>query len=70
MIRARPGTAPQLPSMSALPPKADIGTRSWNVRFVPNSGHGTVSLDHLVGEQLHRNRHLQTKRFGGLKIDH
>ena len=21
--------------MSALPPKADIGTRSWNVRFVP-----------------------------------
>src|SRR5215467_2107304 len=22
-------------SMSALPPKADIGTLSWNVRFVP-----------------------------------
>jgi hypothetical protein len=21
--------------MSALPPKADIGTQSWNVRFVP-----------------------------------
>src|SRR5215470_32998 len=23
------------PPMSALPPKADIGTQSWNVRFVP-----------------------------------
>src|SRR6516165_11045486 len=22
-------------TMSALPPKADIGTQSWNVRFVP-----------------------------------
>ena len=26
-----------LASMSALPPKADIGTRSWNVRFVPKA---------------------------------
>src|SRR5262249_61931593 len=24
-------------AMSALPPKADIGTRSWNVRFVPKA---------------------------------
>jgi hypothetical protein len=23
--------------MSALPPKADIGTHSWNVRFVPKA---------------------------------
>jgi hypothetical protein len=23
--------------MSALPPKADIGTQSWNVRFVPEA---------------------------------
>jgi hypothetical protein len=23
--------------MSALPPKADIGTESWNVRFVPKA---------------------------------
>ena len=28
--------------MSALPPKADIGTQSWNVRFVPK------------GDKLHR----------------
>jgi len=35
--------------MSALPPKADIGTHSWNVCFVPIagitnlSGHGEVA---------------------------
>jgi hypothetical protein len=23
--------------MSALPPKADIGTQSWNVRYVPKA---------------------------------
>jgi hypothetical protein len=23
--------------MSALPPKADIGERNWNVRFVPKA---------------------------------
>ena len=28
--------------MSALPPKADIGTQSWNVRFVPNSDVGLL----------------------------
>jgi hypothetical protein len=28
-------TSRHLQPMSALPPKADIGTQSWNVRFVP-----------------------------------
>jgi len=28
--------------MSALPPKADIGTQSWNVRFVPLADIGGV----------------------------
>jgi hypothetical protein len=28
-------TSRQLERMSALPPIADIGTQSWNVRFVP-----------------------------------
>jgi len=28
-------TLAHLRLMSALPPKADIGTQSWNVRFVP-----------------------------------
>ena len=31
--------------MSALPPKADIGTQSWNVRFVPEADiRGLVQL--------------------------
>jgi hypothetical protein len=33
--------------MSALPPKADIGTHSLNVRFVPKADVGPP-LDHLV----------------------
>ena len=28
-------------AMSALPPKADIGTQWWNVRFVPKADIGT-----------------------------
>src|SRR6516162_22971 len=34
-------------SMSALPPKADIGTQSWNVRFVPTADIDRL-FDHLV----------------------
>jgi hypothetical protein len=39
--------------MSALPPKADIGTQSRNVRFVPladlcSAANGSL-FDHLVG---------------------
>jgi hypothetical protein len=30
-------TFPNVRPMSALPPKADIGTQSWNVRFVPKA---------------------------------
>ena len=30
-------TLKRLCLMSALPPKADIGTQSWNVRFVPTA---------------------------------
>jgi hypothetical protein len=30
-------TLKRIPLMSALPPKADIGTQSWNVRFVPKA---------------------------------
>jgi hypothetical protein len=30
-------TSEQVRIMSALPPKADIGTQSWNVRFVPKA---------------------------------
>jgi hypothetical protein len=30
-------------AMSALPPKADIAERNWDVRFVANSGHTGVA---------------------------
>jgi hypothetical protein len=33
--RPRTRPVPAIPAMSALPPKADIGTQSRNVRFVP-----------------------------------
>ena len=40
--------------MSALLPKADVGTQSWNVRFVPKAdilhcGRNWHLFDHLVG---------------------
>jgi hypothetical protein len=35
-------------AMSALPPKADIGTHPRNVRFVPKAT-SADSFDHLVG---------------------
>ena len=34
--------------MSALPPKADIGTRPLNVRFVPKADIAQCLFDHLV----------------------
>jgi len=37
--------------MSALPLKADIGTQSWHVRFVPEADVGG-SIDHLIGALL------------------
>ena len=33
--------------MSALPPKADIGTQSWNVRFVPKAD-SCAAANHLI----------------------
>jgi hypothetical protein len=46
-------TFSDLRRMSALPPKADIGTQSWNVRFVPKADilhcNRKSRLDHLVG---------------------
>jgi hypothetical protein len=39
--------------MSALPPKADIGTQRWNVRFVPKADITQLArlwlFDHLAG---------------------
>ena len=40
-------TSRHFQSMSALPPKADIGTRPGNVRFVPKA-----DIPHLLTKQL------------------
>jgi hypothetical protein len=40
--------------MSALPPKADIGTQSWNVRFVPKADNRLLWL--YVDLLLNNNR--------------
>ena len=55
--------------MSALPPKADIGSTYLNVRFVPKADIGTL-FDHLAGFDEQRRRHRQSERLGGLQIDH
>ena len=34
----------EIETMSALPPKADIGTQSWNVRFVPKADIRAASI--------------------------
>src|SRR5215831_8179065 len=56
-------------AMSALPPKADIRTQSWNVRFVPKADIGWL-FDYLVGALLEMHRHDKADRLGGFQIDH
>jgi tripartite-type tricarboxylate transporter receptor subunit TctC len=43
--------------MSALPPKADIGTQPLNVRFLPKADILRCSGDLLLGATLHRKAH-------------
>ena len=65
-------TSRHLQPMSALPPIADIGTQSWNVRFVPKDICGAANctlFDHLIGTSLQRLWHGQTECFGGLEIN-
>ena len=58
--------------MSALPPKADIGTQPRDVCFVPKEDkvHRSkmVLCDHLVGADDERLRNCQPKRFRCLEI--
>jgi hypothetical protein len=49
--------------MSALPPKADIGERNWDVRFVPKADIG-VSFDDFVGTGRYCPRDFDIKRIG------
>ena len=47
--------------MSALPPKADIAERNWDVRFVPEAD--IPSLDHFVGERPGNERFDAASKF-------
>ena len=64
------GTWQRILLMSALPPKADIGTQSWNVRFVPKAdimrrSKSGLLFDHLVGAGEQRSRNRKAKRLRG-----
>jgi hypothetical protein len=55
--------------MSALPPKADIGTQSWNVRFVPLADIPSRATDYTVGAigcATKRADHHVREEVGGL----
>ena len=47
------GTRPcsEVCAMSALAPKADVGTQPRDVRFVPKADIRAASFDHLVGDR-------------------
>ena len=51
--------------MSAFPPKADIGTQWWNVRFVPKADI-CILFEQLIGALLEKWRYVETERFGSL----
>jgi hypothetical protein len=59
--------------ISAIPPKADIGTQPRNVRFVPKAdicGAAKFQLfDHLVGAGEHLRWDGDTKRLGGPEVN-
>src|SRR5262249_55536869 len=66
-------TSERFQSMSALPPKADIGTQSRNVRFVPKADIMRRSksplLDHLVSGDEESLRHRDAECLGCFEID-
>ena len=60
--------------MSALPPKADIGTQSGNVRFVPKADIMQCSkmlplFNHLIDARQERFWDSEADRLGGREID-
>src|SRR6516164_8682041 len=58
-------------SMSALPPKTDIGTQPCDVRFVPKADEVAPQLlfDHLVGTEQDRRRYRHTNCLGGFQVE-
>jgi hypothetical protein len=55
--------------MSALPPKADIGTQSCDVRFVPKADITSDLIDYFISAAEQRRRHGEAEHSGGLRID-
>jgi len=58
--------------LSAFPPKADIGSACWDVRFVPDSDSPHCNqnglFDHLVGEGKNVGRNLQAESLAVLRL--
>jgi len=50
-------------------PEADIGTQSWNVRFVPKA-HFANSFDCPIGERQKVGWNFTPYRFGRLEVEH
>ena len=72
-ITSAPRSAPRrrrapCPSMSALPPKADMCSATRRVRFVPIAD--IALFDHLVGGGEQLRMEFEAERFGGLEVDH
>jgi hypothetical protein len=66
-------------SMSALPPKADIGRQQLDVRFGPGTDSCTAAncapqiaklLNHVVGALLELERNVNADCLCGLEVDH
>ena len=59
--------------MSALPPKADIGTQSWNLRFVPKATLAALRLSEKIpsplAKRFHRTRVKIDKIAEGYRIN-
>ena len=59
--------------MSALPPKADISGRQFDVRFVPKADSCTATnsrlFDHLVGGVQQATWQVEAQRLGGSEVD-